>query len=210
MGRPNPNPWLLILTFIPNAVDQGLLLVAAADSLFGWDGSRSGAIAAPLANGDWLLERVTLTDGKTYQGLVQLDSRNVIDFLEVRRPPGKPMSLVVRPIEGKAISKLERLKPVERECSRASCRPTKTGLSSKAAVAMTWCWPRPSTTECTCGALKGVCSRWRAPADEQMTSASSCGWQIFTAYRQVLAPRRRTETAIQIRVFGAGQEHRGA
>ena len=51
--------------------------------------------------GDWKLERITLDDGKVLQGLIESEGPSSIEFVEVRRPRGKPMFLVVRPIDRK-------------------------------------------------------------------------------------------------------------
>ena len=56
-----------------------------------------------------------MTDGKSYQGLIETEGPASIEFVEVREPRGKPMFLVVRPIDLKNIATWERLKPQEKE-----------------------------------------------------------------------------------------------
>ncbi|HTM53135.1 MAG TPA: DUF1570 domain-containing protein [Pirellulales bacterium] len=167
--------------------------------------------AAPRSNGEWLFERVTLTDGKSYQGLVQTDGRTVVEFLEVRRPPGKPMSLVVRPIERKAISKLERLKPAEREelSRKLQAYKSRAVIEGRSRDDLTLTEAEHDGTHVW--RFEGRLFTLESTADEQMTRRVIVRLgQIFTAYRQVLAPRRRSETPIEIRIFGAGQEYRAA
>ena len=74
----------------------------------------------------WKLERVTLTDGKTYDGLVESERPAEIEFIEVHQPAGKPMSLVVHSIDRKIIETLERV------CRPSSARPWRSGSSGSA------------------------------------------------------------------------------
>ncbi len=72
--------------------------------------------SSPADVAKWTLETVTTQEGHVYRGLILDDSSSrTIEFLEVRRPPGKPMYLVVRPIERSAVVRQQRLDPAERE-----------------------------------------------------------------------------------------------
>ena len=81
-----------------------------------------------VAQADWALERVTLEDGKQYQGLVKSESKSSIEFVEVHRPRGKPMFLVVRPIDRKAIASLDRLDAAEQRSCAAGWKSTSSAL----------------------------------------------------------------------------------
>src|SRR5690242_9831630 len=65
--------------------------------------------------GAWALEEVKLLNGESYQGLIDTQGVTGIELTEVRRPPGKPMHLVVRQIERKDILSWRRLDEPERE-----------------------------------------------------------------------------------------------
>ena len=72
---------------------------------------------------DWPLERVELLDGKTYKGFIESGDMKSgeggwIHLIQVRRPPGRPMYLVIRPVERAAIAKVVRLQPDERALLR--------------------------------------------------------------------------------------------
>ena len=69
----------------------------------------------PLAQrAEWPMERVHLKSGTVHHGLVQLDQPTKIEFVEVVRPQGKPMYLVIRPISKTAIAQVQRLSEDER------------------------------------------------------------------------------------------------
>src|SRR5262249_13553519 len=76
-----------------------LIVPAAVLARQATDTSRADADSEPSApTSEWPLERVTLNDGKTYQGLVESENDSTIEFVEVHRPKGKPMFLVVRTV----------------------------------------------------------------------------------------------------------------
>jgi hypothetical protein len=121
------------------------------------------------------------------------------------------MSLVVRPIERKAISKLERLKPAEREELSRKLQAYKNRAIIEGRSRDDLVLAEADRDGTHVWRFEGRLFTLESTADEQMTRRVIVRLgQIFTAYRQVLAPRRRTETPIQIRIFGAGQEYRAA
>ena len=188
----------------------GLMLWAAA-------GAAQDPVESPASDsaartpGDWPLEHVTLVDGKTYNGLVASESPAVIEFVEVHRPRGKPMFLVVRPIYRKAIKSWVRLAPEDQEILRARLEKYKhraliegrrmedlTLTETRENGMLLWNYRgRDFTVEST--------------ADEPMTRRVIVRLgQIFTAYRQLLPPRQTVQDRVHIRVFGASDQYRAA
>ena len=66
----------------------------------------------------WSFDRVELTGGVVYEGLIESESEEFVELLEVRRPRGKPMYLLVRPIERKVVQSMQRLSDADRETLR--------------------------------------------------------------------------------------------
>lgn len=67
----------------------------------------------PLGGAAWPLETLVLVDGRTLHGLV-VDGEHGIDFVQVVRPPGRPMYLISwGAIPGERIASLERLSDEE-------------------------------------------------------------------------------------------------
>ncbi|MBI3837758.1 MAG: DUF1570 domain-containing protein [Planctomycetia bacterium] len=173
------------------------------------------ATAAPdtavRANSDWPLERVVLSDGKTYQGLVESESSSTIEFVEVHRPRGKPMFLVVRPIDRKAIDTWERLPADGQQELRGRLEKYKQRalIEGRRMEDLTLSATRND------GQLRfeyqGSWFSLTSTADEPMTRRAIVRLeQIFTAYRQLLPPRWTASGKLQIRIFGGSDEYRQA
>lgn len=179
--------------------------------------SRPAEVAPPQADSpsrpgtDWPLERVILTDGKSYQGLIESEGSSSIDFVEVRRPRGKPMFLVVRPIDRKAIATWERLSAEEQQELRSKLEKYK----HRALVEGRRMEDLSVTATRRDGILvwqyQGQLFSLESTADEVMTRRLIVRLgQIFTAYQQLFPPRWIASARVHIRIFGATDQYREA
>jgi hypothetical protein len=189
----------------------GLLLCAMASGAAQDPAESPDADPSARPAGDWLLEHVTLLDGKTYDGLVASEGPAVIEFVEVHRPRGKPMFLVVRPIYRKAIKSWVRLTPEEQEVLRGRLEKYKQRalIEGRRMEDLTLSETREN------GVLlwnyRGRDFTLESTADEPMTRRVIVRLgQIFTAYRQLLPPRQAAQDRVHIRVFGASDQYRVA
>ena len=157
----------------------------------------------------WKLERVTLTDGKTHDGLITVEGPAVIEFIEVHQPAGKPVGLVVLSIDRKSIETWTRLPPEQRELlatriegfrNRALIELRREGDLRLVAIR------RDQTVSWQ---YQGDWFSLESTADEEMTRKSIVRIeQLFTAYRQILPPRLKPQTRLQFRLFGDTAEYR--
>ncbi len=167
--------------------------------------------SAALAPSEWKLERITLTDGKAYQGLVESENPGSIEFVEVRRPRGKPMFLVVRPIDRKLIADWQRLEPAEQQELRARLEKYKNRalIEGRRMEDLALSETRHDGT-----LLWNYQGHWftlESTADEAMTRRVIVRLgQIFTAYRQVLPPRWTSKGRVHLRIFGSSDQYRAA
>ncbi len=67
----------------------------------------------------WKTERLVTTNGKVHEGLTELRDAERVVFLELVRPPGRPMFAVRRPYPLSEIRSLETLSPADRDAFRA-------------------------------------------------------------------------------------------
>jgi hypothetical protein len=163
-----------------------------------------GAAEARVLNGDWKFDRARLTDGKTVEGLlIADDGLTDIDFAEVRRLPGKPMNVVIRPLSRSKIVTLTRLGPADREILRQRLDR----FMHRAAIEAR----RMEDLKLTSTEREGVTywnyrGNWfwlESSADEATTRrAASRLEQVFTGYRQILPPRRSPQRRLKIMLFG--------
>ncbi len=173
--------------------------------------SRPAAPVDPstLAGADWPLERVTLKDGKSYQGLIGAETPSSVDFIEVRRPKGKKMFLAMRWFDPKAIASFERLDALERQELRAKLEKYKNralveGRQMEDLVVTPAKHDGVPTWE-----YEGQLFSLESTADEPMTRRLIVRLeQIFTAYQQLFPPRWVTSGRVRIRIFGATDQYR--
>jgi hypothetical protein len=160
---------------------------------------------------DWPLERVTLTDGKSYQGLIESEGPASIDFVEVRRPRGKPMFLVVRPIDRKAIATWERLSALEEQELRGKLEKYKNRALVEGRRMEDLAVTATRRDGIPIWQYQGRFFSLESTADELMTRRLIVRLgQIFTAYQQLFPPRRTASSRLHIRIFGATDQYREA
>ncbi len=157
----------------------------------------------------WKLERVLLTDGKSFEGLIVEESPAEIEFVEVRRPTGKPMYLAIRPIDRRNIVTWTRLDPPE----RAELAERIEGFKNRARVEARRMEDLRLTPISRDGTVywqyQGDWFSLESTADETMTRRAIVRIeQIFTAYRQILPPRLTARRRLQILLFGDTERYR--
>jgi Protein of unknown function (DUF1570) len=166
---------------------------------------------AALAGADWPMERVTLTDGRTFQGLVQSESPSGIEFAEVRRPPGKPMFLVVRPIERKNIASWQRLSRADQDALRERLERHKRRTLVEGRRMEDLALAATSDDGRVLWNYRGDFFTLESTANEAMTRRLIVRLgQIFTAYRQFLPQRWSGGSRVEIRVYGSVEQYRAA
>ena len=169
---------------------------------------------AQVESGQWKLEQVVTSDGKTYRGLIREAAGGEIEIIEVVRPRGRPMYLVVRPLAAKDIASQRRLSAEERS------------LLAKRIYAFRF------RARIEAGRMEGIelakvvddsreFLRYRGPwftldstADEELTRRCIVRTeQIFRAYRQMLPPRTEAladtpERPLRFVLFASMDEYR--
>jgi hypothetical protein len=157
----------------------------------------------------WKLERVILPGGKAYEGLVAAEGPAEIEFVEVHRPTGKPMHLVVRSIDRKSIETWSRLNSVD----RAELGERIEGFRNRARIEARRMEDLRLTPIRRDGTVywqyQGEWFSLESTADETMTRRSIVRIeQVFTAYRQILPPRATAHKRLQILLFGDTDRYR--
>lgn len=175
-------------------------LVCVSLALLAYSTSFGQPISKLPDAGDWPLEEVHTTDDRVYRGLIRGEHDGELEFVEVVRPRGRAMYLVVRPIAVKSIASMKRLPDEEHQL-----------LHDRV-----WAFRFRSRIEA--GRMENVdlaaleddgraFLRYRGPwftldstADEETTRRCVVRTeQIFRAYRQLLPPR--VEPARPLRVI---------
>ena len=169
--------------------------VAAACILAGISGP---IVAQQVDVGRWELEQVVTADGKTYRGLISAERKSEIEFIEVVRPRGKPMYLVVRPLATSEIASQKRLPADERKLLAQRIYAFRYRSRIEAG--------RMDDIELTSHEQdERTFLRYRGPwfildstANEELTRRCIVRTeQIFRAYRQILPPRQENGRALR-------------
>ncbi|MGD9722463.1 MAG: DUF1570 domain-containing protein [Pirellulales bacterium] len=166
---------------------------------------------ATVTGPDWALERVILKDGKQYAGLVKSEGPQSIEFVEVHRPRGKPMFLVVRPVARATIERLERLSAQEQATLRTRLQQHRERTLIEAARMEDLALVPKRNDDRVVWNYEGEWFALESTAGESMTRRSIVRLeQIFTAYRHVLPPRWKTPARLRIQIFGANDQYQQA
>lgn len=161
-----------------------------------------------LRPGDWPTERLELVDGRNYQGLIESEDDVWINLIEIRRPPRRATSLVIRPIQRASIARVTRLDPERRAelCRRIDRFINRAQIEAAEIEAV------PLQTAQRDGvAHHSYRGKWfllDATTDEPTTRRIIVRLeQRFTAYRQILPPRVEPERPLRLAVFGSLAEY---
>jgi hypothetical protein len=166
---------------------------------------------SPALSANWTMERVTLVDGATYEGLILTETPATIEFLEVRRPRGKPMYLVVRPLQRKNIQTWQRITPEQQEQLRDRLDRYKRRALVEGRRMEDLSLAATSDDGQALWNYQGQWFSLESTADEPMTRRLIVRLgQIFTAYRQLVPPRWNGDARVHFRVFGSNQQYQAA
>lgn len=161
-----------------------------------------------LAADDWPTEQVEMRGGQTYRGLIESVDEAWVHLIQIHRPRGRPMYLVIRPLERSAIAKLLRLDEVQRaELRRRIDRFVHRVRIETARMQSV----RLTLREAEANQYQHYRGKWftlDSTTDETTTRRIIVRVeQIFTAYRQILPPRVEAQRPLRLVVFGSEAEY---
>lgn len=194
-------PWGTVLALLAG---WGLSATAAsAQSLFPHT-SRSGPRTSPSP-----LEMVELRDNRQYRGYIESEDAAWLYMASIHRPNGRPMFLVIHPIERSLIKRIVRLDDQQ----RAVLRKQIDAFIHRAQIER----GRMKAKELTLAQHEGrhfhsYRGKWftlESNTDEPTTRRIVVRIeQVFTAFRQVLTPQAEPQRPLRILVFGSMDDYR--
>ncbi|MEE8451788.1 MAG: DUF1570 domain-containing protein [Thermoguttaceae bacterium] len=156
----------------------------------------------------WPSERVELVDGRHYEGLIESVDDAWIHLFQIRRPTGRPVFLVIRPIERSRIASVDRLEPdqraelrqhIDRFVNRARIEAVRTNAIELGSIAHGGIDYRR---------YRGKWFDVETTIDEESTRRTIVrAEQIFTAYRQILPPRVESRRPLRLVVLDSVGEY---
>lgn len=177
------------------------LLVAVITPAFAQD--------APSPAAAWPMESVKLKDGRTLQGLIQSQREGEIEFIEIVRPPGKPMFGVLHPLARQEVESITELPKPQRAALARRFQQfrhravVEAGRMESLSLAST---QRDGQRWIT---YDGPWFSLESSADE--TTTRRCIVRIeqtFRAYRLILPPSLSAERGLRVRLYGSMDDYR--
>jgi Skp family chaperone for outer membrane proteins len=167
--------------------------------------------ATRIESVDWQFEQLILKDGREYLGLVQSIRDAEIEFAEIFRRPGRPMSAIVRVIDPRDVKKLQRLPPEERELMLDRFRQFKQRAKIEAGSMERISLTTASREGRKVKVYQGHWFSMTSTADEEATRRCIARIeQVFRAYRQLLPPRISGQQELRIVLYGSVDEYHTA
>jgi len=164
---------------------------------------------APTLAGDWPMETVVRDDGRVFRGLIDSAENGWLRMVHVARPPGRPMHLVILPVERSRIARIERVSSEQREELRRRIdhfrRRASIEAGREAAIELrnVQRWGQP---------MKAHRNRWFTLVGtinpEVLRHVAVRTDQLFTALRQLLPPRNRSAEGPTLVVLRSSDEYR--
>jgi hypothetical protein len=165
----------------------------------------------------WPVEELRVAPaGRTLRGLVVAEDGQGVDFMEISRPPGRPMFLVMHwRYPRDKILDLKRLPGAEQQKLAARIEEFKNRDRAEE-IGLT---KIPLERSASDAPWHYISSAWLLPdkapwlvldstADEEMTRRSIVRIeQVFAAYREILPPRVAAQRPLTIQLFGTLQEY---
>jgi len=154
--------------------------------------------------GHWDLERLELRDHRELRGYIESEDPYWLHLVQIERPAGRPMHLVIRPIKRDLVAEIGRLEAD----GRAKLRERIDAFRNRATIEAA----RADAVELTLVTRAGArFNRYRgkwftleSDLDEPVTRRMIVRLeQVFTAYRQVLPPRAKPTRPLTLKVFGS-------
>lgn len=166
----------------------------------------SKSVVADIAS--WPLETVRTADGKEFRGLIQSQEDGVVEFVEVVRPRGKPMFLVVRPIDARSIASSERLPAEQQAVLRRRVQQFRFRSRIEAGRMDQVELREREQDKRRYLRYQGRWFTLDSTADDETTRRCVVRIeQIFRAYRQLLPPRRQPSRQLRVLLLGSMDEY---
>jgi len=158
---------------------------------------------------DRSLESVEMLDGRRYQGFIESQDEAWLNLIQIQRPSGQPMYLVIRPIERSAIAAVVRLDDPQRARLRQQIEQFVNRARIEAGRMEGVRLTSVTRNDLHFQRYRGKWFTLDSTADEPTTRRIIVRLeQVFTAYRQILAPRTEPQRPVQMVVLGSMAEYR--
>lgn len=158
----------------------------------------------------WPMETLRLKDGRLLRGLVQSNDEGVIEFVEIVRPPGRPMFCVLHPISPREVEELTTLPREEHEQLVRRFEQFRHRARIEAGRMEELMLREESRDGQAWRIYEGPWFTLESTADDEITRRCIVRIeQTFRAYRLLLPPRDVEPGNLRVVLLGSMDEYRG-
>jgi len=184
------------------------VIAIAAGLLGAWCAPAGPASPQSFSVSGWPSERVELLDGQRYEGLIESQDDAWVNLIQISRRHGRPMHLVIRPIERSKLAAVVRLPAAERAKLRQRIEKF---LNRSRIEAGRMDAVRLDVVERQGKPLLRYQGKWfslESSIEEATTRRVIVRVeQIFTAFRQILPPRTQRRRPLRLVVLGSMSQY---
>jgi hypothetical protein len=165
--------------------------------------------ASSLRSSDWAMDEVELVDGRIFRGLIESQDERRLTLMEIQRPRGKPLGLLMRPLDAELVARIDRLpdgkraeleRRIERHRRRASIEAGRMGSLRIASL------EQAGTSVLR---YEGDWFSLDSTADEETTRRLIVRLeQVFSAYDRIFSARRKPRSRLVVKLFGEMSQYR--
>jgi len=157
----------------------------------------------------WPTERVELVGGRDLHGLIESENDAWVRLIEIHRPAGRPMYLVIRSIDRLSVAEMVRLPSQQ----RAELQQRIDQFRNRSRIEeIRWQAVRLKPIVRAGNHYQQYRGKWftlESTAGEEMTRRVIVRIeQVFTAYRQILPPRSQPQRALRLAALGSMEQYR--
>jgi hypothetical protein len=164
---------------------------------------------SPAPAAQWPMETLRLKDGRVLKGLVQSEREGEVEFIEIVRPPGRPMYGVLYPFAPREVESIVRLPEEERQALARRFAQFRYRAVIEAGRMESLPLEEVERDGRTWRVYRGTWFTLESTADDATTRRSIVRIeQTFRAYRLILPPRAPPRRELRIVLHGAMDDYR--
>lgn len=157
----------------------------------------------------WPTEQIELSDGRFLSGLIESETAKELVFVELQRPQGKPMYLVVRHLSRDWVKSVRRLDGEGRKELRSRIDRFRNWSRIEAGRMENVALDTMDQGGVTYQTYQGPWFSFSSTAEEETSRRSIVRIeQVFMAYQRIFPPRYTAEKPMTISIFGSTEEYR--
>ena len=155
------------------------------------------------------MDEVELVDGRVFRGLIESQDERRVTLVEIQRPRGKPLGLLIRPLETELVARVGRLPEGQRAELSVRIDQHKRRASIEAGRMAALTVHSVEQADTTLLRYEGGWFALESTADDETTRRLIVRLeQVFSAYQRIFPSRRKPSSRLTVKLFQEMAEYR--